>query len=69
MAVRVLTHTIEKFISSIELIYFLWSKSVLKARHTKVDLVVEEAAMMPNLPLGPSEAGSNNTAPYSSLTS
>ena len=53
-----------KFISSIEFIYFLWSRSALKAGHTKADLLVEEAAMIPNLPRGPSEAGSNNTTPY-----
>ena len=53
-----------KFISSIEFIYFLWSRSVLKAGHTKADLLVEEAAMIPNLPRGPSNAGSNNTTPY-----
>ena len=59
-----LTHTIEKSTSSIELIYFMWCRSVLKARHTKPHLVVEEAAMMPNLLRSPSEAGSNNTTPY-----
>ena len=54
---------IGKFISSIEFIYLLWSRSALKAGHTKDDLV-EEAAMIPNLPRSPSEAGSNNTTPY-----
>ena len=39
----------------------MWCRSVLKARHTKPHLVVEEAAMMPNLLRSPSEAGSNNT--------
>jgi len=39
----------------------MWCRSVLKARHTKPHLDVEEAAMMPNLLRSPSEAGSNNT--------
>ena len=64
LVVREVTHMTRKFISSIEFIYFLWSRSALKAGHTKADLLVEEAAMFPNLPRGPSEAGSNNTTPY-----
>ena len=64
LVVREVTHMTRKFISSIEFIYFLWSRSALKAAHTKAHLLVEEAAMIPNLPRGPSEAGSNNTTPY-----
>jgi len=63
MVVRVLTHTREKSISLVELVYFHWCRSI--SRHTKLHIVVEEAALMPELLRGSySEAGSKNTAPY-----